>query len=151
MFADFDPQPDYENKKGTVVDYTRVPLTSIIRTQIGHLIGDSQLLCEGNYYYNKSCGIGFHGDTERRRIVGIRLGTSIPLVYRWFHKGKPVSDNIILNLNHGDMYIMSDWSVGYNWRCWNSNTACCDSNWKCSSLYTLRHAAGAKKYTTYKK
>ena len=42
-------------------------------------------LGEGNYYYDiKKCGIGFHGDAERRKVVGIRLGDSIPLHFQWF-------------------------------------------------------------------
>ena len=39
---------------------------------------------------------------------------------------------IELNLNHGDIYIMSEKAVGYDW--------------KMSSIYTLRHAAGSKSF-----
>jgi len=54
----------------------------------------------------------------------------------WFHQSKPISEPIIFNLNHGDMYIMSEKAVG--------------TDWKKSSKITLRHAAGCKKYTDYK-
>ena len=39
-------------------------------------------------------------------------------------------------LNHGDFYVMSEKTVGFDW--------------KRKSILTLRHAAGAKKYLTIK-
>ena len=92
---------------------------------------------EGNYYYNpEKCGIGYHGDSERKIVVGVRLGVSIPLCYQWFYKSKPIGDRIRLDLNHGDIYIMSAKAVGNDWRK--------------RSIYTLRHSAGCDKYTIIK-
>jgi len=45
-----------------------------------------------------------------------------------------VGERIKIMLNDGDMYVMSDKSVG--------------RDWKQSSILTLRHAAGADKYLT---
>ena len=95
------------------------------------------MACEGNYYYDVSkCGIGFHGDGERKRVVGLRLGASIPLHYQWFHKSRPVGERSIIMLNHGDLYVMSEKAVG--------------TDWLLKNTLTLRHAAGSKKYTTIK-
>ena len=97
-----------------------------------------EMACEGNYYYDVSkCGIGFHGDGERKRVVGLRLGASIPLHYQWFTRSAPIGNRCELMLNHGDLYIMSEKAVG--------------TDWMSSSKITLRHAAGSKKYTTIKK
>ena len=97
-----------------------------------------ELACEGNYYYDVSkCGIGFHGDGERKRVVGLRLGASIPLHFQWFTKSNPIGNRFIVQLNHGDLYIMSEKAVG--------------TDWMLSSKITLRHAAGSSKYTTIKK
>ena len=58
-------------------------------------------------YINK-CGIGWHGDGERRKVIGVRLGETIPLAYLWYKNNKPLGKKIVINLNHGDLYIMSE-------------------------------------------
>ena len=90
---------------------------------------------EGNRYYNlKNTGIGFHGDTERVVVICISIGCdNYPMRWQWFKDGMPVGESIDITLNCGDVYIMSEKAVG--------------ADWKLRSIYTLRHAAGAKKYT----
>lgn len=127
--------PNYNEGKGRIVKFENVPILNKVRKSLCDIINleyDS-LMAEGNYYYDiKKCGIGYHGDTERRLVIGARLGASLPLQYQWFFKGKPVGDPIRLNLNHGDIYFMSEKAVGYDWKTRNQ--------------YTLRHAAGAEKF-----
>ena len=135
-FGDKSQEPDYEAKKGRVVAFPDIPLTNIIRESIPTIFGPKTkgLKAEGNYYYDpKKCGIGFHGDSERMIVIAVRLGPSIPLHYQWFYKNKPVGERIKLNLYHGDMYAMSTKATG--------------NDWKRSSIYTLRHAAGCMKFT----
>jgi hypothetical protein len=50
------------------------------------------------------------------------------LCFNWFHRSKPVGNKLELMLNDGDLYIMSEKAVGFDW--------------KRSSQYTLRNAAG---------
>ncbi len=138
-FADEAHEPDYEKGKGRVVDFASVPLTSAARGALPRYFGakTSALYAEGNYYYDVAkCGIGFHGDSERRIVVALRLGTPIPLHYQWFHRGSPVGTRVALALDHGDLYAMSEKAVGYDW--------------KRPSIPTLRHAAGARSYLTTK-
>jgi alkylated DNA repair dioxygenase AlkB len=138
-FDEVGHEPDYENKKGTVIGYDSVPMTKLLRERIGDLLGDKgkDLACEGNYYYDiKKCGIGFHGDAERRKVIGVRLGDSIPLHFQWFHKSKSVGKRMKFELNDGDMYVMSDKAVGFDW--------------KKKSIMTLRHAAGSDKFLEIK-
>lgn len=128
--------PDYENGKGTVISYDSVPLTESIQRKLPEYFGDkaADLKCEGNYYYDSSkCGIGYHGDSERMKVIGLRLGDTIPLCYKWFYKGEQIGDKITILLNNGDMYMMNQKATG--------------NDWKNRSIYTLRHAAGAPKYT----
>jgi alkylated DNA repair dioxygenase AlkB len=133
-FSDFNQEPDYPNKKGRIIALDNVPLTKYIK----EYLTEDNLQVEGNYYYDiDKCGIGFHGDAERRKVIGVRLGLTLPLHYQWFHKNKSVDDRIKLNLNHGDIYIMSEKAVGYDW--------------KKSSIHTLRHAAGSKSFLEIKK
>jgi alkylated DNA repair dioxygenase AlkB len=120
-------QANYGEGKGTIVSFESVPLLNEVRLQI------SRLVAEGNYYYDiTKCGIGYHGDTERRKVIGIRVGASLPLCYQWYHRHKPIGSRCNINLNHGDVYIMSDKAVGHDW--------------KFSSKITLRHAAGCNKF-----
>ena len=141
-FADFNQEPDYINKKGTIIDFKeeKIKLTNKIRENMGYLFDKSgkyekanKLFAEGNYYYNsKKCGIGFHGDTERRTVIGIRLGVELPLAYVWYINNTPIGKKVMIKLNDGDIYIMDEKAVG--------------TDWKTSSIFTLRHAAGCEKY-----
>lgn len=128
-------EPDYENKKGTIISYNEVPLLNKIRIGLVAKFGNkaSNLICEGNKYYDTSkCGIGWHGDGERTRVIALRLGDEMCLKYRWYHKSNPISNSKTLTLLSGDMYIMSEKAVG--------------QDWKKNSKITLRHCAGSKKY-----
>jgi len=131
-------EPDYEAGKGRIVGYTEVPLMKGLMNQIETLFGPKAtgLKVESNYYYDTSkCGIGFHGDSERRKVVGVRIGhASTPMQWQWFHKGEAVGDRIMIPLEPGDMYVMSEKAVG--------------TDWKKKTILTLRHATGCDKFTT---
>ena len=131
-FSDVGHPANYEAGLGTVIPFTQVPLLSEVRERIRELIGH-RLVAEGNYYHNPSkCGIGYHGDSERRIVVGIRVGATMPLHFRWYHQSEVISRTRKLSLAHGDVYVMSDKAVGHDW--------------KLRTRYTLRHAAGSAKF-----
>jgi len=156
-YADFYQQADYESGKGTIIDFKQVSELNKLRSNLSTILGykSKELNAELNVYYDiNKCGIGFHGDTERKIVICVRLGSNNPLQYQWFIRSrpickcglpinaedkydtckcfKPVMERVNLELNDGDMYIMSDKAVGFDW--------------KRSSIYTLRHAAGCNKY-----
>lgn len=138
-YAEEAQEPDYENGKGTVVPFKSIPLTSLVRKLLGEYLGDKgkDLMCEGNLYYDVSkCGIGFHGDTERRKVVAVRLGAKLSLHYQWFCNSEPIGERIKFTLNHGDLYVMSEKATGFDW--------------KSKKILTLRHAAGCEKFLTIK-
>jgi hypothetical protein len=138
-FSDEKQDADIINGKGTVIEFNRVECTKIIREQLGVFVGDkaNMLYAEGNKYNNvNSNGIGFHGDSERAKVIAVRLGKTFPLHYQWFLRSKPIGDRVEILLNDGDMYVMSSKAVG--------------KDWKFRSKYTLRHAAGASKYLEIK-
>lgn len=130
-FADFSQEPDYSNRQGRVIDFADLPELSKVRRYLAGLTGRN-LVAEGNHYYDSSCGIGFHGDTERRLVAGVRIGATIPLVYQWHYQGQPVGVKMELELKDGDIYLMSDKAVGHDW--------------KRKTIYTLRHAAGSEAF-----
>lgn len=126
-------KPDYENKKGTIISYDNVPLLNKWRNSLNKYFGDKalNLEVEGNLYYDtKKTGIGFHGDSERKKVIACNIGESRPIHWQWYHNSKPVGERIKMTLNNGDMYIMSEKASGFDW--------------KKRSIKTLRHAAGEK-------
>jgi hypothetical protein len=92
------------------------------------------LKVESNYYYDiTKCGIGYHGDSERRKVIGMRLGnTSLPLYFQWYFDNKALNEPIKINLDPGDIYIMSE--------------KACGTDWKRKKIYTLRHATGCNSF-----
>lgn len=150
--------PDYENGKGRIVGYEEVPLTFKLKKGLGNVLSKDlvkDLVVEGNYYYDvDKCYIGFHGDAERRKVVGVRMGKSFKFHYQWYgvpeddeeatKKAKEKNKNartlktkkllgkrLEITLNHGDLYIMSEKAVG--------------TDWMSKNVLTLRHAAGEAK------
>ncbi len=142
-FSDFDQEPCYEEKKGRVVDFKHLPCLSMVREHLPQWFGEKakKLGGESNLYYDlDKCFIGPHGDKERKIVIGVRLGDEFPLAFHWYHKGVPIGERVVLNLKHGDIYIMDDKASGFDW--------------KKRIIPTLRHAAcekGIKMFVTKKK
>ena len=130
---DEEPQePNYEEKQGRVIAFSDVPLTDAVRNFFVNELNLGGLKAEGNYYYEPNCGIGWHGDSERRIVIAVRLGRSMPLHYRWYHNRVPIGQVVPLMLHHGDIYLMSAKAVGTDWLKYTQ--------------VTLRHAAGGPDY-----
>lgn len=129
-FTDATSEPDYPAGKGRVYSFQLLPNLSVCREAVANLLPfETTIYAEGNHYYNtQKTYIGFHGDTERSFVVGLRLGADFPLHYRKYHNGEPISDVTTFNLEGGDLYIMSYKAVG--------------NDWKKRKIPTYRHAAG---------
>lgn len=134
-FADEDQEPLYADGKGRIVAWQHIPLMQQIRLKIAEWTSDELLNGEANYYYDVSkCGIGYHGDGERKKVFAMRIGlTAMPLYYQWYERSERVGPRIQLNLYNGDMYMMSAKAVGFDWLK--------------KSILTLRHATGCDKFT----
>lgn len=132
-------EPVYEAGKGRVIAFADVPITNALIESFPTYFGEkaNDLKGEGNYYFDKTkCGIGFHGDSERRKVLAVRLGSTLDMHYQWFQNGKPVGKRVIVSLNGGDLYLMCEKAVG--------------TDWKQKKIYTLRHATGCRKYLQLK-
>tara|TARA_B110000208_G_C11798788_1_gene440896 strand:- start:3180 stop:3545 length:366 start_codon:yes stop_codon:yes gene_type:complete len=78
-------KPDYENKKSIIVDSNKLKIFSSFNKRLLQNIYSSlkkgksktgyiPLICEGNCYFDlKKCGIGFHSDTERTRVICLSI------------------------------------------------------------------------------
>ena len=75
-------------------------------------------------------------DAERKKVIGLRLGETMPLYFNWFKNCTSIGKMFSVQINSGDIYIMSKKTTGYDW--------------KKRSIYTLKHSAGADKYTKLK-
>lgn len=134
-FDDVSQDPDYENGKGTIVALSDVPITNFVVSHFGTLFGPKSqgLKGEGNYYFDiNKCGIGFHGDAERRKVIALRLGAPNPIYFQWWENGAPLGQRLKFDLDGGDIYIMSEKAVG--------------TDWKKRKIKTLRHAVGAANF-----
>jgi len=131
LFAEKAQEPDYAAGKGRIVPYSEVPLLASVNEQLPEYFGAKAkgLVAEGNLYYNvRVCGIGPHGDSERKRVIAVRLGASMPLQYQWYYRGQPLQRRVRFTVHNGDMYVMSAKATGFDW--------------KKKTIMTLRHAAG---------
>ena len=136
-FDSYSQEPVYEEGKGRIVAFDDLPLTRALHAKLPEMFGEkaADLKGEGNYYYDiAKCGIGYHGDSERRKVVGVRLGATMPFFYQWYQNGVHVGERVRLDLNGGDVYVMSEKAVG--------------TDWKSKKILTLRHSAGCDKFTT---
>lgn len=115
-FGEEDQEPAYEDGRGRIIAWHHIPLMQRIRSKIAEWTEDVELNAEANYYYDiKKCGIGFHGDGERRKVFAMRMGETMPIYYKWFKNSEAISEPIEIILNDGDMYMMSEKAVGFDW------------------------------------
>lgn len=133
-FADEWQDAEYEEKRGTVYNFADLEYMDKARKNMGKFGKKFEnLYAEGNYYYDeKKCYIGWHGDGERKLVFGLRLGSGMPLHYRWYSKNQKTDFEKTIELGTGDMYIMCEKAAGTDWK-------------KRSLKWTLRHSAGSKK------
>ena len=93
LLAEFQQDPDYKNGRGSVYDIRekRFEYLNRLREQVTKLVDyplgpDKLLQCgEVNHYYDcRFTGIGWHGDAERRIVVGSRHGPgSVDMPVKW--------------------------------------------------------------------
>ena len=76
-----------------------------------------ELLAEGNFYHTPTqCGIGYHGDTERKWAMGFTMGKTRFIDFQAFVRAYPVGPTIRLTLEHGDIYLMYESGCGWDWK-----------------------------------
>jgi hypothetical protein len=64
------------------------------------------------------------------------MGETMPIYFKWFQNSQPVGEPFEVVLNDGDMYIMSEKAVGFDWLK--------------KKIPTLRHSTGCSKFTGIK-
>ena len=138
-YNDVAQEPNYEVGNGRVIAWDQMPYLKHFKALLPMYFGVKAqgLAAEGNRYYDvNTCYIGFHRDRERKIVIALRLGASLPLKYQWFRDGELVGNEVKLVLNHGDVYAMTERAVG-----WGFN----------NKKLNLQHAAGFDKNIKIKK
>ena len=142
LLYDAPQEADYPNGKGTIhkvgdlACWARLRGAIVDRVPALQSILKAPMVVEINKYYDTlgaigdPTGIGWHGDEERKIVVGVRLGATedMPMNWQWFYRHEPVGEKLVVPLKHGDMYIMSAKAVG--------------TDRPKSARYTVRHATG---------
>jgi hypothetical protein len=127
-------------KTFSIKSFQNVPYLNLIKTKLHTFFGNKakNLNAEGNYYFEKKSGIGFHGDAERKIVICMSLGNTSTLRYAWRlpSSSEHYGESIDIQVNHGDMYIMSEKATGFDW--------------KSRSKVRVVHAAGSDKYIVKK-
>lgn len=128
--------PDIATGQGTTVNFKDYPTVDKLRRLVADSLGVPKLVAELNVYPDSAkSGITWHGDRERKLVVGGRFGkgaNGAPLRYQWYKKDAPIGKEGVICLKSGDLYFMSEKAVGFD----------CKNH----SILTLRHAAGKDTY-----
>lgn len=125
---EFKMEPEEDYSMGTTYNLHAIPPLHQLQIHLYNM-GLGVLQAEGNYYYDhKKTYIRFHRDRERKKVIGFRLGASFPIHFRWMYNTTVISDITTFDLNHGDIYFMSEKACGF-------------SKIEPSKIY-LKHAAG---------
>ena len=121
VFAEEAQVADIASGHGTVFAFSENPAIDAFRRTASLWAGTEEVLsvAELNHYFDPDeCGIGFHGDGERRIVVGARFGErsrDMPLRFVAFDNRMPIGSEVSIPLLDGDVYIMSEKAVGTDW------------------------------------
>ena len=120
-FADEGRPEDMANGQNTVVPWSSVPANAECRRVLTELLETADVASAvANYYPDPAkCGIGWHGDAERRQTIMVRLGAGSdtrPIHFLWCERGEAVAAPITINLAHGDVMVPCAKAVGTDYR-----------------------------------
>lgn len=108
---------NYEKKIPNMIDYNNIPLTHRIRDIIPNFIGDKAKDLEGtgyNYWDVTKTGKTWNAQTDKRKIFGVHLGESSQIYFQWYFNDVPKGQRMAIDLEHGDMYFLSEKAVGFD-------------------------------------
>lgn len=122
--ADHSQDPCIEKGINTLHNFKDMPHLNSVRNGISALAKEldiptiDQLYAEANVYMDKTCGIRYHGDNERKDspVIGVNMGEPRIIMWRSFYKHRFHGEEIRIDLQPGDVYIMSEHALGIGWQ-----------------------------------
>ena len=101
-----------QNEMCTVYNYMRIPQLLSIKYFLESIL-QGPFVIEGSCFYNtKECYVPMHREKEKKKLIGLHLGNTFPINFRWYHNTIHCSTVKTIQLNHGDIYIMSELATG---------------------------------------
>lgn len=112
----FPEEPNYEQGQYRVISYDSLPKTNKLKNKLSLVFNQDALECQGEYYCDQEkLKLKYQG-SKVNNMMCVHLGNSIQLSYKWFFANKPVSDDMKIILEHGDLYIMSEKATGHDYK-----------------------------------
>src|SRR5690606_28525299 len=103
---DFSQKGVCEKEIPTVLNLKSAPNVAHIRNNL-QVIFDyktKDLIAKVIKYQDiRKCGMSYRGTKESPLVIGIRIGSSFPLYFRWFLNNRIISKKIKIELNQGDI------------------------------------------------
>lgn len=100
------------DKCGTIYNSKLIPTLDLFQKMLQQQVGFLPVV-DATYYYNtKECFTPLHQVKDRKKIVGLGIGATMPLQFRWFHGSISCSDTMTIPIEHGDLYILSQGAAG---------------------------------------
>lgn len=87
-------------------------LMKFTKNKISSLFGISEL----NYKLENCIKSSYKGTLNKKIIIGLYIGESLFFYFSWFKDDKPIGKTCRFKLNHGDIYILTDKSLGCDFR-----------------------------------
>jgi len=87
-------------------DQLNMPLLEKIKREMEEKI-NSPLIAEGKKYY-ETFKINYDRISDRRNVISLHFGINLSIYYQWYYQNKIIGDPIKIDLNQGDIYLMSD-------------------------------------------
>ena len=107
-------------KQCSIAKFSDLKYLNRFRKRLKLVLGNKtkKLNAEGNKYFHDKAGIGYHGDAERKIVICLSLGKPTTLRYHWRLPGSSehTLESTDINLNHGDVYVMSEKATGWDWK-----------------------------------
>lgn len=97
---------------GTIYNTRFIPSLFSIQRELQNQLGYLPVI-DGTYFYDlNECYTPFHQVKDRKKLVGLGIGETQPLQFRWFHGSTVCSDTMSIPIEHGDLYIISQSAAG---------------------------------------
>lgn len=107
-------EPNYNIGEYRVLKYDNFDTLNNLKDKLLLLFNQESFICQGDYYYNhEKLNLKYQG-SKVNNMICIHLGDPIKLSYKWFFANKSVSDDFMITLNHGDLYIMNEKATGHD-------------------------------------
>lgn len=101
-----------QDNRGTIYNLKKIPTLDVFQEMLQQQVGFLPVV-DGTYFYDlNECFIPLHQVKDRKKIVGLGIGATMPLQFRWFHGSKSCSETMSIPIENGDLYIISEGAAG---------------------------------------